>query len=225
MIRLINIVWAVIIFNFSCFAYTDSTNVVKYSPEFKFTDGIYLSFDQVRNNSPVEKSRILTTTDYNSRDFFLELTNKKIFSFYDNMGEKIDVEVKNIWGYADNGVLFINVDNNFYRITIVGSICHFVAYVTTYTSGYPYDPYSNYYDYYSVRSNSRNEHTELKQFIIDFKTGKIFNYNTENLEVILMNDPELHDEYASLRRKKKKQQKFMYIRKYNERNPLFFPEK
>jgi lipocalin len=36
-------------------------------------------------------------------------------------------------------------------------------------------------------------------------------------------DPALYDEYISLRRKKKKQFKFVYIRKYNEAHPLYFP--
>jgi hypothetical protein len=33
----------------------------------------------------------------------------------------------------------------------------------------------------------------------------------------------LHDEFASLSKKKRKQMKFMYIRKFNEKNPLYFP--
>jgi len=38
-----------------------------------------------------------------------------------------------------------------------------------------------------------------------------------------MADPELHDEFSGLSKKKKKQMKFLYIRKFNEKNPLFFP--
>ena len=39
-----------------------------------------------------------------------------------------------------------------------------------------------------------------------------------------MRDPELHDEYIGLRKRKKKQLKFFYIRKFNEQNPLYFPQ-
>ncbi len=64
----------------------------------------------------------------------------------------------------------------------------------------------------------------MRQYLIDFETGKLYDYKRESLEVLLMKDPELHDEYQSLRRRKKKQLKFMYIRKFNERNPIYFPE-
>ena len=34
----------------------------------------------------------------------------------------------------------------------------------------------------------------------------------------------LHDEFAQLRRKKKRQLKFLYLRKFNDRNPLYLPQ-
>jgi hypothetical protein len=43
------------------------------------------------------------------------------------------------------------------------------------------------------------------------------------MEVLLMKDPELHDEYVQLSNKKKKQLKFLYLRKFNEENPLYIP--
>jgi hypothetical protein len=49
-------------------------------------------------------------------------------------------------------------------------------------------------------------------------------YDTKNVEVLLMKDPELYDEFVRLSRKKKKQMLFYYIRKYNEKNPLYLPK-
>jgi hypothetical protein len=63
----------------------------------------------------------------------------------------------------------------------------------------------------------------MHQFIMDFDSGKIYDYNEESMEVLLMRDPELHDEYMGLSKKKKQQLKFFYIRKFNERNPLMLP--
>jgi hypothetical protein len=57
---------------------------------------------------------------------------------------------------------------------------------------------------------------------MDFSTGKVMEYDVAGVEVLLMKDPELYDEFVSLRKKKKKQLKFMYIRKFNEKNPLYF---
>jgi hypothetical protein len=64
----------------------------------------------------------------------------------------------------------------------------------------------------------------LRQYLLDFKTGNILDYDVEGIALLLMADPELHDEFSALSNKKQKQLKFMYIRKYNVRNPLYFPK-
>jgi hypothetical protein len=64
----------------------------------------------------------------------------------------------------------------------------------------------------------------MRQYLLDFKSGNILDYEVESMKVLLMADPELHDEYVSMGKKKQKQMKFLFIRKFNERNPLFFPK-
>ena len=64
----------------------------------------------------------------------------------------------------------------------------------------------------------------MRQYLLDFKTGNVLDYDVESVELLLMTDPELHDEFAALSNKKQKQMKFLYIRKFNERNPLYFPK-
>jgi len=71
------------------------------------------------------------------------------------------------------------------------------------------------------RSNYTN--TELKQYLLNFETGEVLEYEVESVEVLLMRDPELHDEYESLSNRKKKQMKFVFIRRFNEKHPLYFP--
>jgi hypothetical protein len=203
----------------------DTTNMVKYSPDFDFEDGIYLNFDQVKANNPIPKSRLLTTVNYNDRDFFERLTRNKEISFYDEFGTQTSIPTKSIWGYSNNGVLYINLNNSFNRVTIIGSICHFVANLTTYYRDY-YDPYSYgnpYTNRYGGYPYSTRKHSELRQYVLDFDSGEVYDYEISNMEVLLMKDPELHDEYAKLRKRKKKQLKFYYLRKFNERNPLYLP--
>jgi hypothetical protein len=40
-----------------------------------------------------------------------------------------------------------------------------------------------------------------------------------------MKDPSVYDEYVQLSGKKKKELMFVYIRKFNEKNPLYLPAK
>ncbi len=217
---------------FPVFSQEDSAQLVKYTPGFKFEDGVFLNFDQVKQNKPISKSQIITPIPYDDPDFFDRILKEKKLELYDNLGSKQEISTKNLWGYSRNGVLYVNVNDDYFRITIVGSICHFVASLTTYDNygspyysgygypygGYPYNPYSPYSSPYG------NSNTELKQYLLDFKTGNILEYDVKSMEVLLMADPELHDEFAALNGKKQKQMKFMYLRKFNERNPLYFPK-
>ena len=41
--------------------------------------------------------------------------------------------------------------------------------------------------------------------------------------LLLMKDNELYEEYVQLSKRKKKDLMFVYIRKFNEKNPLFIP--
>jgi hypothetical protein len=216
----------------------EKDGMVKYTPDFRFNDGIYINFDQVKINSPIPKAKLLTSIDYNDREFFKKILEGDKIYFYDNMGIRQEIPKNTIWGYSRNGVLYVQVQDNFNRITFVGSICHFVADITTYDSrsyGSPYgyyDPYyspygySNYYNpynpYYSPYRSNMNRN-ELKQYLINFESGKVLEFDVENTELLLMKDNKLYDEYVQLSRKKKKDLMFVYIRKFNENNPLYIP--
>lgn len=215
---------------------------VRYTPDFRFTDGIYLNFEQVKTNSPIPKAKLLTSVDYNDKDFFRKIfENDKIY-YYDNMGIRQEISKGQIWGYARNGILYVQIQENFNRITFVGNISHFVADITTYDryspSGYGnyydpyyyspygygsyYSPYSLYSPYYSpYRQSARNE---LQQYIIDFENGKILEFDVQNTELLLMKDAEIYEEWANLPKRKRKELMFVYIRKFNEKNPLFIPQ-
>lgn len=220
----------------------EKEGMVKYTHDFRFNDGIYLNFDQVKMNSPIPKAKLLTSIDYNDREFFKKILEMDEIYFYDNIGVRQEIAKNTIWGYARNGVLNVQIQGNFNRITFVGSICHFVADITTYDNQYNnspygyydpyyspygygnyYSPYSSYYSPYSPYRQSNTARTELKQYIIDFESGKVLEFEVENTELLLMKDNQLYEEYVQLSRKKKKELMFVYIRKFNDKNPLYIP--
>ncbi len=209
-------------------AQQDTVKTARLDRNFRFKDGIFLSFDQVKENNPIPKAYLVTIVPLNDQAFYDKVLSHDIITYYDDKGIRHQVKKKNIWGYSRNGILYVQVDGNFNRITIVGGICHFVGTRTIIDTRY-YDPYNRYYypvySYYypPTYQTTTTERTEMRQFILDFETGKIMDYNVQSVEVALMRDPELYDEYARLGFAKKKQMKFMYIRKFNEKNPVYLP--
>ena len=195
--------------------------LVRYTPAFKFTAGLYLNFDQVKENNPILKSRIVTNIRITDLDFFEKVLIAKSLVYYDDYGIKQEIKVEDIWGYSRKGTIYIHVEGEFNRIPVVGKICHFVANITVYKDR-AYSPYDPYYGYNSTLRPQQTSY-ELKQFIIDFETGKIMEYDYQTLSVILMRDPELYQEFNELKKRKRKQLKFLYLRKYNEKYPLYIP--
>jgi hypothetical protein len=223
----------------------DSTKMVKYTPEYRFNDGIYLNFEQLRANSPIPKAKLLTSADYNERDFYSKVFAADKIYFYDELGVRQEVAKDQIWGYSRNGVIYVMIQGNFNRITFVGNICHFVADITTvdtrnnyyspygYYDPYYYSPYSSYGyggyspygSYYSPYGSTQSTRNELKQYIIDFETGKVMEFTADNVKLLIMKDASVYDEYVQLPKKKQKELMFVYVRKFNEKNPLYLPGK
>lgn len=201
-------------------AQANNDSLIKYTSDFRFNDGVFIDFQSVKHNAPIPKSRLISNYNFSDPEFFENLLSQKKNYYFDNLGNRLELNTDNIWGYANNGFLYIGINNTYNKITIVGSICHVMAYQTyeTYTNPYSYDNYSYNYPY---NPGQHVTNTEMKQFLFDFINGRIVEYDSEGLEVLLMADPVLYDEYSQLSSKKKNQLKFVYMRKFNDKNPLY----
>jgi len=203
-------------FYFIVVAQSDTTNKELYTNDYKFNEGIYISFEQVKLNKPIPKVRLITQLSIDNDDFFEEVVKFDKIYFFDDYGIKQEISIENIWGYCKNNALYINCNNEFNRITIIGSVFHFVANTKVYHDRFS-DPF---YDYNSLGFSSYQT-TELREYIFDFETGKIMDFSIESVETILKRKNNLYDEFMSLSKRKKRQLMFYYIRKYNEATPLY----
>jgi hypothetical protein len=198
---------------------SDSIDKVKYSPDFRFKDGFYISFEQVKLNKPIPLARIISEDSQDDINYYSNLTEKQEIAFADDFGVIQTIATSTIWGYSRNGFLYINYESAFYRIPVVGAISHFVAEQTVYHER-SVDPYYNSYN----PINTTYKTKEIKQFILDFETGQIFSFNRNNFEIILVRDNELYTEYMEMKKSQRKKRYFLYLRRYNDRNSLYFPK-
>jgi len=199
---------------------------IQFGQDFKFKDGLFLSFEDVKRNNPLPKARIITDLSYNDYAFFEKVLENGSVEVLDEMGQRQELSTKEIWGFSQNGILFIKWNQEFNRIPVFGSLCHFIAdktYVDSRNNTY-YNNYYNSYNYYNPYNNpySQTVQTELRQYILDMETGQVMDFERNNVEIVLARDKELYEEFVKLKNKKKDQLKFLYLRKYNDRNPFFF---
>ena len=196
----------------------DKTDSTLYSVDFKFNDGIFLNIEQLKENNAIPYKNIISNEDYTSNNFISKvLLNNEIHFYY--KGKRESINTRKIWGYAQNGVLYINTQESFYRIPSVGSISFFVASVTVeYQSSA--DPWGNSYN---GIQNQNYTSSEIHRFLLDFNDGSLYNYTLSNIEKLIAKDKILYKEFMSLKKRVRKQKSFIYIRRFNENNPLYFP--
>ncbi len=209
---------------------TDETAMIRYSPEFKFKDGLYLNIEDVKTNDPIPLARIVTDLGSYNKDFVDELYKSGKIILYDDYGIQRYIYTKHIWGYAEDGRLFIMVGGQFMRIIIQGSISLFTASATTHErkTFQPRDTtvYSTTTDLY--RSHNKkyyyaNVTGERQEYLFDFESNTLAAYNVDVFEKLLVRDAVLFTEYASLRKRDKKIKIGEFIRRYNTNHPLYFP--
>jgi hypothetical protein len=198
---------------------------VIYSPAFKFKDGIFLNFEQLKMNAPIPKSQIVSEIDYDSFDFFEKVLDNSEIILYDELGVKQKIKIEKIWGFSDKGVLYVNLNDDFHRIPVFGSISHFIA-DKTYQDydPYSYNSYNPYNRYNSYYSDSRPTKTVMVQYLLDFETGKFYEFDVKSVELLISKDPDLFQEFSGLSGQKKNKLKFLYVRKYNQKHPVYFPK-
>ncbi len=191
--------------------------LVQYDKDFSFRDGIYFTFADFKNNNPIPPSKIIFNSNKNDKDFLKYVLSKTSFTYIDGFGKEVVYKSEEIWGYCSNGVIYINHGVDYSRVTIIGSISHFVATIPMRVG--VSDPFYNNQPF-----GEREQFTYVsEQFIIDFESGKVLLFNVENIEVLLSRDEALYKEFLALKKKQKRNSIFLYMRKYNEKHAVFFP--
>lgn len=194
------------------FAQSDS---VAYSREYEFTEGIYLTAAQFRQNAPIRKENIISAVPGSELDFIAQVMQNETIRFKDASGQEQQVPRGTVWGYCQNRSIYINFNKSFNRVNVIGSLCHLVATVTTIVG--IHDPMD-----YNYAIN--NTYDELRQFVYDTKSDQVLDFDVKNMEKLLSSDLALYAEFMKLSKRKKADSIFLYLRKYNENHPLYLPK-
>lgn len=194
------------------FAQTDD---IAYSRDYEFTEGLFLTIDQFKNNDPILKSSIISAIPKGQLDFLKQVLEQKSFVYKDSAGNEQRIETSGIWGYCQNRSVCINFNKQFNKLNVIGTLCHFTAMVAV-SVGFR-DPMGF--------NSGLNSIDELQQFVFDTQTDKVLDFNVKNMEILLKSDSELYTQFMALKKRKKADSVFVYLRKLNEKHPLYLPVK
>lgn len=192
---------------------------VMYSKEFRLYEGIYINYEDLRFNWPIDKEKIITNLPKEQLDFFSKLVESDMIEYKERDGSVIKIKTEKIWGYCQNNVIFINQENSFFRIPVFGAISSFIGAVAVINHSPGFDPFMN-----TPSNSTAHSIKEFRPFLFDFYSGDITEFSLEILEEYLSRDISLVSEFKQLRKKKKKEYAAKYIRLFNEKHPVFFPK-
>lgn len=176
-------------------------------------DGLYMDFQAFRNNAPdVPLDRVRDAQGLSVID--LRRVSGKLF-WQPDTGAQQPIDIRSVWGFCQNDVVYIGTTNGFYRIGLMGSLSHLVV-EQTYRD---WDPYMYGYPMGGVTR------TVLVQQLLDMRTGRYLPFNASGMDEALQHDRVLSEEFRALPKKQRNSTEalFRFLRLYNDRNPLTFP--
>ena len=196
-----------------------SQDSVMYTRDLRLYEGIYINYQDFRYNWPIDKDKISTKIPKDQPDFFSKIVQTDVIEFKERDGSLERLQPQDIWGYCQNNIIFIKKGRDFFKISDVCAISNFIATVEVINNSLGFKPLTA-----SLIISPPQKKVEIRNFLFDFYSGEIREFNIEKVEEYLKRDDLLLKEFMALRKKKKKELAFKYIRLYNEKHPVYFPK-
>ncbi|MBC7865538.1 MAG: hypothetical protein IAF38_21370 [Bacteroidia bacterium] len=197
---------------------------VAYTKDYAFNEGVYLNYKAFRTGDAIPRAMILSRVEKNQLEFYNKLVNESDTIVYRyGTGIKL-ILTDSIWGYIQNNVVYLNVEGTFCRLSVFGNVSHFLGTISVEafkSSGPFYDP--SQAGGGSSITGVPLKAKETHEFIFDFYTGRKEIAKFEVIEEILKRDPELYKEYAALKKKQKRDKMYIFLKRYNQKHPAYFP--
>lgn len=222
---------------------------VEYTTDFVFKDGIFLTFQDFKNNNPVPITHILSDFDIRAKDYLWEVLNTDSIIYYDNLFEERMMPVNRVWGFCAKNKVHVGIntversddleDRDWFPLISIGTYSYFTAIISVTRfmpaaggAMMPSGGISMYNDpMYDGQGNYYQESVPI-QMLLDFSNGDFIQLATGDLNSIspklmadlLQKDQVLLREYSDKSGRDQKQTSMFYIRKFNQRNPIYFPQ-
>lgn len=198
---------SILILCLPCICFSQSDVRPKDKP---VNDGVYLSFDELRENAPSVKRSQLFRSMYDTVFTILQWSRTPSLFYLDKDNQKVSLNRQAIVMLAENGTAYIQQNGVFHKATLFGPVIVF-------TEIYPKVNEPMAVVVTEVKAASRDR-------MLDTDNETVMDYTLENFQKILKRDEELYNEFNAIKSiKQKRKMVYRYIEKYNSRNPFRKP--
>lgn len=189
---------------------------------FKFNDGLYLSFESFQDNNPdynwvsLRASSVIIPENYTVKIEWIRLREE----------EGIEIPMDSIWGLTFNGIPYIRVSQEgkdfgfFTALRVRGKICYFSyeAKETKMVDIAAYNPLTG--RPYRQAKLPREVYAE-NEVMLDFESGELALFTPTNFLKWIKNDQDLVNTVKSLSNEDIQEKLFKCLLIYDDRNPVY----
>lgn len=173
-------------------------------------DGVYLSFDELRENAPSLKRPRLFRSMYDTNFTILQWSRSPSLYYMNKDNQKVSLKRESIVMIAENNTAYIQQNGVFHKASLFGPVIVF-------TEIYPKINEPMAVVVTEVKASSRDR-------ILDTENEMVMDYTLENFQQILKRDVELNNQFNAIKSiKQKRKMAYSFIEKYNARNPFRKP--
>lgn len=241
-------------FILSCKLLAQVNTYVEYDINFKFVKGIYLTFDEFRNNNPSIQNDFYLI-DKNTVTYFSELNSIKFMENYPFRQRKVSyshlnndsilLPLEDIWGFTDSEFVYFFKGYKIYRVNRVGIISEVEEWDKKYffKSKTAKDTYlfENFWETGNIVEKSPTVYenasdpckfsifgTKLSTWYLNLKTGNLFLHSkfSEEIENTIQEDEDIYNQYLndSIKYQRKIYKSYRYYLLFSKKYPVYFPQ-
>ena len=195
---------------------------VLVTKNFKFKDGLYLSFSSFQNNKPdhnwvsLQANSVINPENYTVKIDWIKLK--------DSSGKLIPMD--SIWGLSVNGIPYIQVDKEvhafgyFSALRVRGKICYF-TFETKHTELVEIAAYNPLTGRPYQQAKVPRSSFEDVECMLDFETGEIQRFNIQNFKKWIIKDDNLLQTVNDISEDELSEKLFKCLLIYDDRNPVY----
>jgi len=199
------------------------------SKNFKFQDGIFLSFEDFKNNKPTYKwKEVLAGVHSNPQNFLAQMYGLKVEMVEVSEEKEIqyrNVDLESIWGICLDGIPYIRLSREelnkenvvFAGMKLRGKICYYEyeEFVIEKKEMSAYNPVTGY----PFRTKDVDVKVKLiHQNMLHFETGETAVFSKENFKEWIKDDKRLYETVSELSTQEVEDKLFKCLLIYDDRN-------
>lgn len=216
----------ILFFGFFAVLTTVGLTAQEVTPNFDFADGVYMSYESFQRNQP----------DYSWADLYRRsITNPETLvaqvEFIRDRESGKELPLEDIWGFSIAGVPFIHIPKDsiykklsaFVGLRVAGNITYY-SYENRIEKEYEMTAYNPLNGEPFRKAMVKRPVTIFVEKIIDFETGKIFEFDKPAMKQLMDDDPQLLEvlEELDTHSDTYKEDLFRLLMSYNQRHRVFF---